>query len=77
LTFSDLCEISISVTLCTGPDGQPHFCEIEIPIVFDKPSLGLESMENKTIFLGWNGKHNGNLILERINDLLVGKEAYV
>ena len=30
-----------------------------------------ESLENKTIFLRWNGKHNGNVFLERIADLLV------
>jgi len=32
-----------------------------------------ESLENKTIFLRWNGKHNGNIFLERIAGLLVEK----
>jgi len=30
-----------------------------------------ESLEYKTIFLRWNGKHNGNIFLEKIADLLV------
>lgn len=30
-----------------------------------------EPLENKTIFLRWNGKHNGNVFLEKIADLLV------
>jgi len=30
-----------------------------------------ESLENKTVFLRWNGKHNGNVFLERIADLLI------
>ena len=30
-----------------------------------------ESLENKNIFLRWNGKHNGNVFLEKIAALLV------
>ena len=29
------------------------------------------SLEGKTVFLRWNGKHNGNFFLERIAALLV------
>lgn len=29
-----------------------------------------ESLEDKTIFLRWNGKHNGNVFLEKLADLL-------
>ena len=29
-----------------------------------------EPLENKTIFLRWNGKHNGDVFLERIAGLL-------
>ena len=32
-----------------------------------------DSLENKTIFLRWNGKHNGNVFLEKIADLLQEK----
>jgi hypothetical protein len=28
------------------------------------------SLEDKTVFLRWNGKHNGDVFLERIADLL-------
>lgn len=30
-----------------------------------------EGLEGKTIFLRWNGKHNGNILLEKIEQLLV------
>lgn len=30
-----------------------------------------DSLEGKTIFLRWNGKHNGNFFLERIADLFM------
>jgi hypothetical protein len=32
-----------------------------------------ESLENKTVFFRWNGKHNGNVFLERIAKLLAEK----
>lgn len=32
-----------------------------------------ESLENKTVFLRWNGKHNGDVFLERIAQLLAEK----
>jgi hypothetical protein len=38
-----------------------------------KPAHRLETLEDKTILLRWNFKHNGNHYLDRISELLAEK----
>ena len=46
-----------------NPEGMVNAPKLEIA---PRP----ESLENKTVFLRWNGKHNGDVLLERIAALL-------
>lgn len=38
-----------------------------------KPAPRLASLDGKTIVLRWNGKHNGDKLLERVSELLAKK----
>ena len=37
------------------------------------PAPRLTSLEGKTVALRWNGKHNGNIVLDRLGELLIKK----
>ncbi len=57
---------------------QPQEWELVTPAgVIEKaaidPATRITSFEGKTVALRWNGKHNGNIVLDRVGELLLKK----
>lgn len=74
--------LAVSAALCAAPLAQaveqPQEWELINPAgVIEKvavdPAKRIDSLEGKTIALRWNGKNNGDVVLDRLADLLARK----
>jgi ABC-type Fe3+-hydroxamate transport system substrate-binding protein len=77
LTYLKHMALAAAAALCAAPD-QPQEWELinptgEIEKVAVEPAKRITALEGKTIALRWNGKNNGDLVLDRLAELLAKK----
>ncbi len=81
MKFSSLIALSAFLLLCT-PSAQAAEKQQEWELVNPsgvikqaqiEPAKRITSLEGKTVALRWNGKNNGNVVLDRLAELLAQK----
>ena len=79
LTYLKHMALAAAAALCAAPAAQaadqPQEWELinptgEIEKVAVEPAKRITALEGKTIALRWNGKNNGNVVLDRVAELL-------
>ena len=82
LTYLKHMALAAAAALCAAPAAQaadqPQEWELinptgEIEKVAVEPAKRITALEGKTIALRWNGKNNGDLVLDRLAELLAKK----
>lgn len=82
LTYLKHMALAAAAALCAAPAAQaadqPQEWELinptgEIEKVAVEPAKRITALEGKTIALCWNGKNNGDLVLDRLAELLAKK----
>ena len=82
LTYLKHMALAAAAALCVAPAAQaadqPQEWELinptgEIEKVAVEPAQRITALEGKTIALRWNGKNNGDLVLDRLAELLAKK----